>query len=92
MSITAKMRRELRSQAHALKPIVMVGNNGISQAVLAEINRALNDHELIKVKIASQDRETRKAAALEICEALDAELIQNIGNIAIVYRERLDEA
>ena len=87
MTLTSKPRSIFRSQAHSLKPVVIIGSNGVTDAVLAEINRALNDHELIKVKIASQDREQRKADALQICEALEAQLIQNIGNISIIYRK-----
>lgn len=91
MSISAKFRRELKSQAHHLKPIVIVGGNGVTEPVLAEIDRALTDHELIKVKIASQDREQRKADSLLICDELQAELVQNIGNIAVIYRENPEE-
>ena len=91
MSISPKLRRELRSQAHHLKPIVIVGSNGVTDAVTAEIDRALTDHELIKVKIASQDREQRKTDSLAICEQLQAELVQNIGNIAVIYRENPEE-
>lgn len=91
MSISAKLRRELRSQAHHLKPIVMVGGNGVTDPVIAEIDRALTDHELIKVKIASQDREQRKSESLLICEQLQAELVQNIGNIAVIYRKNPEE-
>ncbi|MAZ39842.1 MAG: ribosome assembly RNA-binding protein YhbY [Legionellales bacterium] len=87
MTLTSKQRSNYRSQAHKLKPVVIIGSNGVTDAVIAEINRALNDHELIKVKIASQDREQRKADAFTICEALSAELIQNIGNISVIYRK-----
>lgn len=91
MSISAKLRRELRSQAHHLKPTVMVGGNGVTDPVITEIDRALTDHELIKVKIASQDREQRKSESLLICEQLQAELVQNIGNIAVIYRKNPEE-
>jgi len=87
MTITSKKRSALRSQAHALKPVVIVGGNGLTETVMAEIDRALNDHELIKIKIAGQEKAQRKADSLTICESLQAELIQNIGNIAVIYRE-----
>lgn len=91
MSISSNLRRQFKSQAHALKPIVIVGAAGITAAVLKETDRALNDHELIKVKIASQDREARKAMAIEICTALNANLIQQIGQIIVIYRENQKE-
>lgn len=86
MPLTTKDRQHLKARAHALKPIIMVGNNGVSAAVNKEIDRALNDHELIKVKIQSTDREARRQMLAEICEASGAELVQSIGAIGVIYR------
>ena len=90
MPLTPKGRQVLKARAHALKPVVLIGNQGLSEAVIKEINRALNDHELIKVKIASTDREERQAGIAAICEATKAELVQTIGHIGVFYRPRAD--
>lgn len=86
MALTPKGRQILKARAHALKPVVLIGNHGLTEAVLKEIDRALFDHELIKVRIASNDRDERKAAFAEICEQTKAEIVQNIGNIGVLYR------
>lgn len=86
MSVTIDQRRKLRAIAHNLKPVVMVSENGISEGLVTELERALSDHELIKVKIAIADRETRGEVARELCNLGRAELIQSIGKVAILYR------
>jgi len=86
MSLNAAQKKNLRGQAHHLKPLVTVADKGLSETVVAEIERALNDHELIKVKLRG-DRETRKAWALNIASQCKAELIQTIGQIACFYRK-----
>lgn len=86
MPLTPKDRQHLKARAHALKPVIMVGNNGVSDAVKKEIDRALNDHELIKIKIQSNDRDARRQMLSEICEAAGAELVQAIGGIGVIYR------
>jgi len=78
--------KQLRAIGHKLKPIVTVAGNGLSEGVLAELNRALTDHELIKIKLAVGSRETRKEVAQEICEQSGAELVQSIGNIIVIMR------
>lgn len=82
----ASYRKQLKAIGHQLKPIVMVGEKGLSKTVTAELNRALNDHELIKVKIAIADRDARKHMINELCHLHNAELIQSIGNIALILR------
>ena len=85
--------RRLRAQAHHLKPVVLVGQNGVTPAVVEEIDRALDDHELIKVRMRGHDRESRAAAVSEICDQLEAEKVQLIGGTAVFYRqnkERID--
>ena len=86
MPLKASQKKNLRGQAHHLKPLVTVADKGLSESVVAEIERALNDHELIKVKLRS-DRETRKAWAQEISLKCEAELIQSIGQVACFYKK-----
>jgi RNA-binding protein len=79
-------RKYLRSLAHHLKPIVMIGRNGVNEQLIASVNIALNDHELIKVKFI-EFKEAKKEIAAEIAAAVDSELVGIIGNIAIFYRQ-----
>jgi RNA-binding protein len=78
--------KQLRAIGHKLKPIVTVAGKGLSDNVLAEIDRALKDHELIKIKLAVGSRETREAVTGEICERAGAEVVQAIGNVILVLR------
>ena len=80
-------KQTLKAQAHHLKPVVMLGNKGLTPAVIEETNIALLAHELIKVKINGAEKMDRQAIAIEMCETLRASLIQLIGNTAIIYRE-----
>ena len=86
MPVSEKLRRELRGRGHTLKPVVTIGNAGLSPAVMREIDLSLEHHELMKVKITGSDREQRAAIVQSICEKLGAEQIQSIGHIALVYR------
>ena len=86
MSLKASQKKNLRGQAHHLKPLVTVADKGLSETVIAEIERALNDHELIKVKLRG-DRDVRKAWAENISRQCKAELIQSIGQIACFYKK-----
>ena len=87
MTISSSMKKQFRTIGHNLKPVVTVAGNGLSENVLAEMNRALEDHELIKVKIAITERESRKAVCEGIQSKCKAELIQEIGKVALFYRE-----
>jgi len=78
--------KQLRAIGHKLKPVVTVAGNGVSDTVLQEVRRALEDHELIKVKIAVGDRDGRSAAAEAICTATGATLIQSVGNIVLLLK------
>ena len=80
--------RYLRGLAHALKPVVQMGAKGLSDALLAELDIALNDHELVKVKLAAEDREARDALLPALIERSGAALVQRIGNVAVLYRAR----
>ncbi|PVY75951.1 RNA-binding protein [Tamilnaduibacter salinus] len=86
MSLSPEQRREYRAIAHHLKPVVMVGDKGLSEGLQQELERALDDHELIKVKVASPDRDERRAAIDAICEDTGAELVQVIGKVAVLLR------
>ena len=78
-------KKKLRAVAHTLKPVVMIGQSGLTTAVLAEIEQALDSHELIKVKIRAE-RDKRKLISEKICADTGAELIQDIGQITVIYR------
>lgn len=78
--------KQLRTIGHKLKPVVTVAGNGLSENVLAELERALNDHELIKIKLAVGSREARQEVTTQICTATGAQLIQSIGSVALILR------
>jgi RNA-binding protein len=80
-------RRRLKRIAHHLEPIVLVGDHGISDSLIAETRRALEDHELIKVRIHSGDREVRQTLAGELAVACEATIIQSIGKTAVLFRK-----
>lgn len=86
MTLNSKQVRYLRSAGHALNPVVMIGNNGLSETVLNEIDRSLNAHELIKIKVAGDQRELRVQMLQEICDKLGAAAIQHIGKQLVIYR------
>jgi RNA-binding protein len=86
MAVTDKQKRYLKGLAHSLKPVVMVGNSGLTDNVISEINNALDHHELIKVRISGQERAERKAMLEDIAERSNADLVQVIGNIGAFYR------
>lgn len=86
MPLTAERKKALRTLGHSLKPVVTVAGKGLTEGVLEELNRALEDHELIKVKLAVTDRELRHRVIGELCEKSRAELVQEIGKIALIYR------
>jgi RNA-binding protein len=87
MSLSPEQRREYRAIAHNLKPVIIVGDKGLSEGLQDELERALNDHELIKIKVASTDREARQEAIQALCESSGAELVQTIGKIAVILRQ-----
>jgi RNA-binding protein len=83
-------RRELKARAHALDPVVQIGGAGLSPAVLAEIDRALKSHELIKVRVQGADRHAREALLEEICRETGANPVQHIGKMLVAFRENPD--
>ncbi|HEC20433.1 MAG TPA: ribosome assembly RNA-binding protein YhbY [Gammaproteobacteria bacterium] len=86
MSLTNKQNKYLRGLAHSLKPVVMIGNNGVTEALLKELDERLAHHELIKVRISGVDREARLQMAQKLCAQSGSELVNTIGHIAIIYR------
>jgi len=84
-------RKQLKARAHALHPILQIGEKGLTDAVVAEIDRALARHELIKIRAAPLDREAREVALAAICERTGAQPVQHIGKMLVVYRPRPPE-
>lgn len=90
LTITTQLRNDLRAAAHTLRPVVLIGDNGLTESVLKEIEVHLNVHQLIKIRVAGDDREARKAIYEQICSELHAEPIHHIGKILTVYRQNPD--
>jgi putative YhbY family RNA-binding protein len=86
LSLSSTQRRELKARAHALRPVVIVGNAGLSPSVLAEIERSLKSHGLLKIRVANDDRAARETMLDEVCEQLGAGPVQHIGKILVIYR------
>ncbi|MCU7947403.1 MAG: ribosome assembly RNA-binding protein YhbY [Candidatus Thiodiazotropha sp. (ex. Lucinoma kazani)] len=86
MPLTTTQNRALKKLAHHLKPVVIIGQHGLSDSVLNEIDITLNTHELIKIKLAGADKSDREQLSNKIVEHLSAELVQIIGRVAIFYR------
>ena len=86
MPVSPSQKRFLRSQAHHLKPVVLIGQHGLTDNVIAEIANALDAHELIKVRVAGEDRDARNATVGHITRETGAELIQSIGHVAVLFR------
>jgi RNA-binding protein len=86
MTITDKQRRWLKALAHHKKPVVNVGQAGVTERLLAELEGALAHHELLKVKVGAGDRDLRDGIIDQLVEATRAELVNRIGNVAVLYR------
>jgi RNA-binding protein len=78
--------RQLRAIGHKLKPVVTIAGNGLNEGVVAELERALNDHELIKIRLAAGSREARGAIVDQLCQQLGADVVQRIGNVVVILR------
>jgi len=89
--LTSAQTRFLRGQAHDLKAMLQVGGKGITDALVAEIDLALEHHELIKIKVAATDREARDAMIGELAERTGAAVVQRIGHTAVIYRPSTDK-
>jgi RNA-binding protein len=86
MSLTKPELKHFRGIGHNLNPIVTIGDNGLTEGVQQELERALSDHELIKIKLAVGDRDQRKDIISELCKQHKAELVQSIGKVALILR------
>ena len=90
-ALTPRQRARLKARAHALDPVVQVGQAGVSDAVIAEVDRSLTAHGLIKVKLAGADRDTRNALRDDLCARTDATAVQQVGNVLVLWRPRPDD-
>ena len=90
--LSPSRRRELKARAHALDPVVRIGGAGLSPAVLAEIDRALKNHELIKIRVNGADRSGREVILEGICRRTEAQAVQHIGRILVIFRENPDRS
>lgn len=86
MSLDTDTKKHYRTLGHSLKPVVTVASKGLTEGVLAELQRALDDHELIKVKLAMEDRDERKQVVDDLCTQTGAELVQTIGKMVLIFR------
>ena len=86
VSLTTRERASLKGRAHALEPIVQVGHEGLTDAVVAEIDRALTAHELIKVRVGGTDRDARAATCDAIGARTDAAEVQRVGKVLVLWR------
>lgn len=86
--LTSAQKRYLRGLAHPLKPVLLVGAKGVTPSLLSELDGALEHHELIKVRVAAEDRDTRDAWIQALLKGSDSALVQRVGHIACLYRRR----
>lgn len=91
MPLTEPQRKYLRRLGHDRDPVVLVGQGGISPNLIAELDRALGDHELVKVRARVGDRETRDAILTELAGSTGSEVVQRIGHVALYYRRNPDK-
>ncbi len=87
MTTSNAEKKHLRRIGHKLNPVVTIASKGLTESVVAEIERALTDHELIKVKFIVDDRGEKQNILANVCEQLGAEAVQTIGHIALLYRK-----
>jgi RNA-binding protein len=90
MELSERQRRYLRGLGHALNPVLLIGQHGVTPAVVAEATRALHDHELIKVKFRGAGREDRDSGLVQLATATESVLVQRIGHTALYYKRRND--
>jgi len=88
MKLTERQKKHLRGLAHSLKPLVSMGDKGMTDAFLQELNTTLDHHELIKVKVKTGDRDSRDQAIDELVGRVSATLVSRVGNVATLYRAR----
>lgn len=86
-TLNSAEKAALKQQAHSLQPVVMIGQNGLTDAVVKEVDANLLAHELIKVRILGDDRDERKQWSAQLCAQTNAQLVQSIGKILVLYRQ-----
>jgi RNA-binding protein len=91
ITLTPRERARLKARAHALEPVVQIGQAGLSETVLAELERALTAHELIKVRIGAADRDARQELAAAMCARTGAAQVQSVGKVLVLFRPRPDD-
>ncbi len=91
MPLSESQKRQLRRLGHKLKPVVIIGANGLTPAVNDEVAIALERHELIKVRVNAADRESRDTMITTLCADNDAELVQRIGHVALIFRRNKEK-
>ena len=90
MELSERQRKYLRGLGHALNPVLLIGNAGVTPAVIAEAKRALHDHELIKVKFRGAERDARDAGLAALAGSTESVLVHRIGHTALYYKRRND--
>ena len=91
MTLTSKERAHLKARAHALEPVVQLGAAGLTDAVIKEVDKALTAHELIKVRIGTDDRDQRIALGDEVCARTGAAVVHRVGKVLILWRARPED-
>lgn len=89
--LTKQQKKQLTAKATKLNPVVLIGNHGLTSAVHAEVERALNDHELIKIRFHNKDRQLQTELAQQICQQHAAELVHRIGHIIVIHRQQQED-
>jgi RNA-binding protein len=90
MRLTPRERQKLKARAHALEPVVQIGQGGVTDQVAKELDRALTAHELIKVKVSAPDRDAREALCDDIVTRTDAAEVQRVGKVLVLWRPKPD--
>lgn len=90
--LSETQKKYLRGLGHQLKPVITVGDAGLSESVMKEFDASISHHELIKVRIRSAARETRDSLIAELCGQGEGQLVQRIGNVALIYRQNPDNS
>jgi RNA-binding protein len=90
MELSERQRKYLRGLGHALSPVLLIGNSGLTPGVIAEAKRALHDHELIKVRFRAAERDARDTGLAELAASTESILLQRIGHTALYYKRRND--
>ncbi len=91
LTLTARERAHLKARAHALEPVVQMGQAGLSEPFLVEVERALTAHELIKVRMGGADRQARADLATSLCDRTGAAAVQTVGKVLVLWRPRPEE-